>query len=67
MNQGTLLELPHADDSPASRKAKECTDLDMANLNIDAETGEPIGPFFTGRILIFASVSCFDGEFFGDA
>ncbi|CAL9065484.1 kinesin-like protein KIN-14C [Musa acuminata AAA Group] len=40
MNQGALLELPHADDSPASSKAEECTDLDMANLNIDAETAK---------------------------
>ncbi|XP_064995030.1 kinesin-like protein KIN-14C [Musa acuminata AAA Group] len=40
MNQGALLELPHADDSPASSKVEECTDLDMANLNIDAETAK---------------------------
>ncbi|CAL9135631.1 unnamed protein product [Musa acuminata var. zebrina] len=40
MNQGALLELLHADDSPASSKAEECTDLDMVNLNIDAETAK---------------------------
>ncbi|CAL9078782.1 unnamed protein product [Musa textilis] len=40
MNLGGLLELPHADDSPTCRKAEECKGLDMANLNIDAETAK---------------------------
>ncbi|KAJ8466509.1 hypothetical protein OPV22_029061 [Ensete ventricosum] len=56
MNLGALLELPHEDDNPVSCKAEEFTDLDMANINIDAETA-------TMRSEVVEWLNCFIPDF----